>query len=235
MQSGRIVEDELHASAQALADAEAIQRELAPLVELRPLRKLPRTIAAVDADYHQNLTFAAALLFHYDSCARPFETRVAVRPTDFPYLPGFFSLREAPAALEAVTAFSQAPGAILVDGQGIAHPRGFGVACHIGVLTGLPTIGCAKSRLLGSFREPGRERGDWSPLVVEGRTVGAVLRTQTGVKPVFVSPGHLVTLKDCIEIVLHCSPHYRVPEPLRMADAAARAARREWLAKSTEE
>jgi deoxyribonuclease V len=131
--------------------------------------------------------------------------------------------------LEAVTAFSQAPGVILVDGQGIAHPRRFGVACHLGILTGLPTIGCAKSRLLGSFREPGTLRGDWSPLEVEGETVGAVLRTQSGVKPVFVSPGHLVTLQDCIEIVLHCSTRYRVPEPLRMADAAARAARKEWL------
>lgn len=218
--------------AQALADAEAIQRELAPLVELSPLRRTPRTIAAVDADYHENLTFAAALLFHYDSFDRPFETRVAVRPTEFPYQPGYFSLREAPAALEAVTALSQAPGVILVDGQGIAHPRRFGVACHIGVVTGLPTIGCAKSRLLGTFQEPGPERGEWSPLVADGETVGAVLRTQSGVKPVFVSPGHLVTLEDALRIVLHCSSHYRIPDPLRMADAAARAARKEWLSQS---
>lgn len=218
-------------AAQALADAEAIQRELAPLVGLSPLRRTPRTIAAVDADYHENLTFAAALLFHYDSLDRPFETRVAVLPTEFPYHPGYFSLREAPAALEALRSLSQAPGVILVDGQGIAHPRRFGVACHIGVVTGVPTIGCAKSRLIGAFREPGPERGEWSPLVADGETVGAVLRTQSGVKPVFVSPGHLVTLQDAIRIVLHCAGHYRVPDPLRMADAAARSARKEWLSK----
>lgn len=212
-----------HLLARSVAEAEAIQRELASLVALRPLRRPIHTVAAVDADYDETHTYAAAVLFDYSICDRPADKRTAIRPTDFPYLPGYLSLREAPAAIDALKDLVQRPDVVLVDGQGIAHPRRFGIACHIGVLTGLPTIGCAKTRLIGDFREPGTQRGEWSPLELDGEVVGAVLRTQTAVRPLFVSPGHLVTLEDAIEVVLHCSTHYRVPEPLRMADRLARA------------
>jgi len=219
---------ELYLRAKALAEAEAIQRDLARRVELRPLKGPLRTIAAVDADYGETLTYAAVLLFRYSQCNTPIEKRIAIRPTAFPYLPGYLSLREAPAALDALNHLSQPPDLVLVDGQGIAHPRRFGIACHIGVLTGLPTIGCAKSHLVGTFREPGPQQGNWSPLELDGEVVGAVLRTRTGVRPLFVSPGHLVRLDDAIEVVLHCSTRYRVPEPLRIADREAKATRKEW-------
>lgn len=209
-----------------LAEAEALQRDLADLVELRPLKKAPRLVAAVDADYGDNCTYAAAVLCDYRNCSVPIERKTVVRPTPFPYLPGYLALREAPAALDALCELSRRPDVLLVDGQGIAHPRRFGIACHLGVVARLPTIGCAKTHLIGTYLEPGERRGEWSPLRVDGEVVGAVLRTQTDVKPVFVSPGHLVTLQDAIEVVLHCSPHYRVPEPLRLADMAARGARR---------
>ena len=215
--------------AKTLEEAEAIQRDLARRVVLRPLERPPRTVAAVDADYAGPLAFAAAVLFSYGCCDTPIEKRSAVGTTEFPYVPGYLSFREAPAALDALGKLSRLPDLVLVDGQGIAPPRRFGIACHIGVLTGLPTIGCAKTRLVGDFREPGLQRGEWSPLELDGEVVGAVLRTRTGVKPLYVSPGHLVMLEDAIEIVLHCSAAYRIPGPLRIADQVAKATRRKML------
>lgn len=209
-----------------IAEAESLQRELAPLVELCPLKGKVRTVAAVDADYDETTVYAATVLFQYAPCAHPFEKQVEVRHVPFPYLPGFLSLREAPAILAALRKLSHFPDVVLVDGQGIAHPRRFGLACHVGILSRLPTIGVAKKQLVGKFEEPPPQRGAWSPLELEGQLVGAVLRTRTGVKPLFVSPGHLITLHEAVEIVLHCSTRYRIPEPLRMADQAARAARR---------
>jgi len=207
----------------ALREAGAIQEELASLVVIKPLACAPRSIAAVDAAYAQGRTYAAAVSCRSDSMALIAE-RVVVEETAFPYLPGYFSLREAPPLLQAIEALPQRPDLLLVDGQGIAHPRRFGIACHLGVLTGIPCIGCAKSRLVGTYRPPDREKGSWSPLEHEGNVVGAVLRTRTDVRPLFVSPGHLVTLQDAIAIVLACCVEYRVPEPMRLADRAARKA-----------
>lgn len=212
--------------AKNVAEAEAIQRELAHLVEVRPLGRGIATIGAVDADYAGHLTVGAAALFRYDRCDAVVECRTAAEETLFPYLPGFLSFREAPAVLEALTKLSQLPDLLLVDGQGIAHPRRFGIACHIGVLTGIPAIGCAKTHLVGRYSEPGLQKGDWSPLELDGEVVGAVVRTCSGVKPVFVSPGHLVSVADAVRVVLHCCRGCRIPEPLRAADREARAARR---------
>lgn len=220
------MDDDGKGAVQAVADAEAIQRELAPLVELRPLRRAPETVAAVDADYDETFTYAAAVLCGYRFPEKALEKKVAIRPTSFPYLPGHLSLREAPAALEALGELSRRPDVLLVDGQGIAHPRRFGIACHIGVVSGIPAIGCAKTHLIGDFREPGPQRGDWSPLEFRGEILGAVLRTRDRVKPLFISPGHLVTLEEAMEIVLHCATQYRLPEPLRIADSLARVARK---------
>ncbi len=123
------------------------------------------------------------------------------------------------AALEALTV---KPDLLLIDGQGLAHPRRFGLACHVGVLADIPAIGVAKSRLVGTYEEPGPERGCWSPLVDGGETLGAVLRTRHGVRPVFVSTGHRVSLKTAVELVLDLAPRYRLPEPIRLADRLSR-------------
>ena len=211
---------------EALREAGGIQEELASLVVIEPLALALRSIGAVDAAYREGRTYAAAVSCRSDSL-RLISERVVVEETGFPYLPGYFSLREAPPLLRAIEALPQRPDLLLVDGQGIAHPRRFGLACHLGVLTGIPAIGCAKSRLIGSYREPAPEKGSWSPLEHEGDVVGAVLRTRTGVRPLFVSPGHLVDLRDAIEVVLRCCIDYRVPEPMRLADRAARKAVRE--------
>ncbi|HEY5513378.1 MAG TPA: deoxyribonuclease V [Geomonas sp.] len=206
-----------------LEEAGALQEELADRVVLEPLARAPRSIGAVDAAYAEGTTYAAAVLCRYDTLA-PLTERVVVRETSFPYLPGYFWLREAPPLLEAIAALQPRPDVLLVDGQGIAHPRRFGIACHLGVLTGIPSIGCAKSHLIGTYREPGREKGNWTPLEQDGSLVGAVLRTRTDVRPLFISPGHRVTLEDALAVVLHCCTDCRVPEPMRQADRAARQA-----------
>lgn len=144
------------------------------------------------------------------------------RPTDFPYIPGLLSFREIPAALEAFGELSVQPDLVLCDGQGLAHPRRLGLACHIGLLLDLPTIGVAKSRLIGTHDEPGREKGSWTPLRharkgEDEEIVGAVLRSRDGVKPLFVSPGHRVGLESAVEWVLACTPKYRLPETTRRA------------------
>jgi deoxyribonuclease V len=142
-------------------------------------------------------------------------------------VPGYLSFREAPALLAALGRLHRAPDVILCDGQGLAHPRRFGLACHLGVLLDVPTIGVAKSRLIGTHDEPAPRRGARTPLRDAGETIGAVLRTRAGVRPVYVSVGHRVSLETAIAIVLGCAPRFRVPEPVRRADGlASRRARR---------
>jgi deoxyribonuclease V len=149
------------------------------------------------------------------------ETARACCPSTVPYRPGFLSFRELPAVLEALGRLSTPPDLILCDGNGRAHPRRFGLACHLGVSIDRPSIGVAKSRHIGRADTPGLARGRWTPLIDGDEVVGAALRTRAGVKPVFVSVGHRVSLETAIEIVL-MSSHHRVPEPLRCADQLAR-------------
>ncbi len=137
--------------------------------------------------------------------------------TSFPYIPGLLSFREGPALLQAFGKLRKRPDVVLFDGQGIAHPRGFGLAAHMGLILDIPAVGCAKTRLTGSFEEPGVRRGQHSPLVHDGKWIGAVVRTKDRVKPVFVSQGHRVSLERAVEIVLQCAPRYRIPEPIRRA------------------
>jgi deoxyribonuclease V len=146
----------------------------------------------------------------------------ARRPLAFPYVPGLLSFREAPAIIDALQQLSEKPDLLLVDGQGLAHPRRFGLACHLGVLADLPTIGVAKSRLVGAYEEPGTERGAWTPLIDGCETIGAVLRTRRAVRPVFVSIGHRICLQTAIDLVLRCTGHFRLPEPIRAADRLSR-------------
>lgn len=142
-------------------------------------------------------------------------------PTRFPYVPGLLSFRETPAVLEALQALRSAPHLILCDAQGYAHPRRFGLACHLGVLTGVPTIGVAKSRLIGEHAEVPRARGSSRPLLHEGERIGIVLRTRAGVKPLYVSIGHRVSLETAVEWVLRLAPRYRLPETTRWAHRLA--------------
>jgi deoxyribonuclease V len=155
------------------------------------------------------------------------EVRTSALQVAFPYVPGLLSFRELPALLPALQALGRQPDLIFVDGQGLAHPRSFGLASHLGVLTGIPTIGCAKSRLVGEAAEPGPEVGDWEPLLYRERTVGAVLRTRRGVKPLYISVGHLVDLSTALRMVLGCLRGVRLPEPQRKAHLAAEELKRE--------
>lgn len=146
---------------------------------------------------------------------------VARLPTTFPYVPGLLSFREIPAILAALETLSVLPDLLLVDGQGYAHPRRLGIACHLGVLTDLPTIGVGKTRLVGTHDEPPPERGGWVPLRDAGETIGAVLRTRERVKPIFVSAGHRMSLESAIVWVMRCTTRYRLPETTRHAHMLA--------------
>jgi len=150
------------------------------------------------------------------------DSAVVSEEVSFPYVPGLFSFREIPPILKAMARLRTVPDVLICDGQGFAHPRRFGLACHLGVLLDVPTIGCGKSRLLGCYDEPGPNRGECSPLLEDGETIGAVLRTQTRIKPVFVSTGHRVSLATACQLVLEAAPQYRLPETTRLADRLVR-------------
>jgi len=151
--------------------------------------------------------------------------RTAVQPVTFPYVPGFLTWREAPAVEEAFAALHPPPDLLLVDAHGVAHPRGFGLACHLGVVLDLPTIGVAKTVLVGAALPPGPRRGDRAPLLHHGEVVGAALRTRAEVAPVYVSTGHRVSLPTALRWTLALAPRFRLPEPARRAHAAATSAR----------
>jgi deoxyribonuclease V len=160
------------------------------------------------------------------SCYGIFNNKRYWSPLRFPYIPGLLSFREAPAIIAALRKLSRRPDVLICDGQGIAHQRSFGIACHLGVLTGLPSVGCAKSRLVGRYREPGADQGAISPLIHRNQRVGSVVRTRTHVKPVFVSVGHMLDLNAAERLILSCSVGYRLPEPIRLADLLVGAEKR---------
>lgn len=198
------------------AEARRLQAELAVRVDTkRPLG--PReTVAAADVSYDKfsPVLFAAVVVGRAGSIIE----RVGVSaPASFPYVPGLLSFRESPAILHAFAKLETRPDAILCDGQGIAHPRRLGVACHLGLWLGIPTVGCAKSLLCGEYDDPGPRRGDRSPLIHRGEQVGWVLRTRDRVSPLFVSPGHLCDLDSAAELVLAETSRYRLPELTRQA------------------
>jgi deoxyribonuclease V len=206
-------------------DAKAIQLALRNKVKIIPLRKEPKFIAGVDASFFEDKVIGVACLYKYPEII-PMEDSFALTEVSFPYIPGFLSFREGHVIIEALNGLKIKPQIILFDGQGIAHPKGMGIAAHIGVILDMPAIGCAKSRLVGEYKDPGIKRGKWSFLKYNNRTVGAVLRTKDNVKPVFISPGHRIDLKASIEIVLSCLGKYRIPEPLRRADFISKKLKR---------
>ncbi len=206
------------------AEARAIQERLKPQVEAADRLPEVRLVAGVDAhsDASARTTFAAVAVMRLPGLEKEACTN-ARRPTTFPYVPGLLSFREAPAILDALERlFVRAPDLLLVDGQGLAHPRRFGIACHVGVLADLPAIGVAKSRLVGAHEEPGNKRGDRVPLRHRGEVIGAVLRTRANTKPLYVSIGHRVSLETAVDYVLRCSLRFRLPEPIREADRLSR-------------
>lgn len=209
-----------------LAEARRVQEALARQVRLVSTGREPAIVAGVDAAFSGDRIIATAVAFTFPELVRCGES-VSVSKTPFPYVPGYLSFREGPAMIAALTELPRRPDLIIVDGQGIAHPRRLGIAAHLGVLLGLPSIGSAKSRLVGSFAEPPREAGTWSPLTIEGETVGAVLRTRTGVRPLFVSPGHLVTIDEAVFYVLGCCRGLRLPEPQRAADSLTKVVKKD--------
>jgi deoxyribonuclease V len=160
---------------------------------------------------------------------RLIERAVARTRVYFPYLPGLLSFRELPPVIAAMSMLKTLPDLLICDGQGFAHPRRFGMACHLGVVTDIPSIGAAKTRLLGIYPELPEERGAWVPMTDRAEVVGAVLRTRTGVKPLFVSVGHRISLPTAVGIVLDCTPRYRLPETTRLADRLARQGTEEGL------
>lgn len=200
----------------------AIQEALRRRVRLTDELGEVRRIAGVDVGFRDGgATACAAVACSSWPGLRLEESHCVYRGVEMPYIPGLLSFRELPAVLDALAALSAPPELILCDGQGIAHPRRLGIAAHLGVLTGLPTIGAAKSRLVGEHGPVGRERGARAPLLDGAERIGTVLRTRTGVRPLYVSPGHRLDCDTACEWVLACCTRYRLPEPTHAADRLA--------------
>jgi len=181
-----------------------------------------RHVCGVDVGFEAGgtITRAAVAVLSFPAL-EPVESAIARRKTSFPYVPGLLSFRETPAVLDALGRLKTAPDLLLCDGQGVAHPRRCGLASHIGLAADIPSIGVAKTRLIGVHRDPPDRRGAWAPLVDAGETIGAVLRTRAGVKPVYVSIGHRVSLATAIRFTLACCTRYRLPETTRHAHRLA--------------
>ncbi len=206
----------------------ALQRQLADRVVRERPRGPFRWIAGLDAAFSDGGRVCVAAVVLWDARRRlPVECHVARRAVRFPYVPGLLTFREAPALLAALRRLSRRPDVLMFDGQGLAHPRRFGIASHLGVFCGLPSIGCAKSLLVGEFETPGPARGDFSPLLHEGERIGEVVRSQDGIRPLFVSVGHRMDQATARRLVLRCAVRHRLPEPTRLADRLVARARQE--------
>jgi deoxyribonuclease V len=205
-----------------VAGARAIQEALHARVVREDRLGPVHTVAGIDVGFEESgrITRAAVVLLAFPGL-EPVAQAISRSPTRFPYVPGYLSFRELPAVLEALEQLAVLPDLILCDGQGVAHPRRFGLACHLGVLTDIPCIGVAKSRLVGSHDELPPGKGAWVPLRHQGETIGAVLRTRTRVRPVYVSIGHRVSLDTAIDYTLRCTTRYRLPETTRHAHRLA--------------
>lgn len=204
-------------------EAVALQRELATLVKTDDRLVLPvRRVAGVDVGYEDagQTTRAAVAVLDFPSLLLV-EQAIVRQPTRFPYVPGLLSFREVPAVLAAFAQLRQRPELVLADGHGRAHPRRCGIACHLGLLLDLPCIGVGKTRLVGEHAEPSHVRGDWTPLVHRGETIGAVLRSRSNVHPIYVSPGHRISLESSIAWTLACTSRFKLPETTRQAHRLA--------------
>ncbi|SDK84853.1 deoxyribonuclease V [Catalinimonas alkaloidigena] len=205
-----------------IEDATAVQLQLRDRVIRDDQFEPFRTVAGVDVGFEQEGTITRAAVAVLDGqTLQLIDYALARQPTRFPYVPGYLSFREVPAVLEAYDKLRAKPDLLLCDGQGTAHPRQFGIACHLGVLLDLPSVGVGKSRLVGRYQEVPDERGAWQPLYYQRDIIGGVLRTRVGTKPLFISTGHRVSLETAIRLVMHCAPKYRLPETTRQAHKLA--------------
>jgi deoxyribonuclease V len=201
----------------------ALQRRLRARIQTTDqLPEVIRHVAGVDAGFDQQgtVTRAAVVVLSFPDLV-PVDEALVRCPTTFPYVPGLLSFREIPAVLQALNQITIQPDIILCDGQGIAHPRRLGIATHLGLIIDRPTIGVAKSRLTGSHGNVPSEKGQWVPLTDGKEQIGAVLRSRTGTKPLYISPGHRISLATALDYVLRCTPKYRLPETTRYADRLA--------------
>lgn len=200
----------------------ALQRELAScLISDRPLvLDQIRVVAGVDVSVKGGLACAAVVVMSYPDLTI-LETASAQRDATYPYIPGLLAFREGPVVMEAMGRISSEPEVFLFDGMGQIHPRKLGIAAHLGLWLGRPTIGCGKSHYIGEFQMPARKKGNRQALVHQGEQLGIVLRTRTGVKPVYVSVGHLCEIESAVALTLACTTKYRLPEPIRAAHKAA--------------
>ncbi|MCG3177726.1 MAG: Endonuclease V [Phycisphaerae bacterium] len=201
-------------------EAIRIQRDvIRPAIRMQPLPARVRLIAGGDCAFDKggSRAFAAWVVWDRET-GEVVERAWAASPLEFPYVPGLLTFREGPALLQAWRLLGSQPDLLMFDGNGYAHPRRCGLACHMGVVLDRPSVGVAKSRLCGQADEPGRQRGAAADLVLDGEAIGKVLRTRDGAKPVFVSIGHRATLADAVRMTLACCTRYRLPEPTRLAD-----------------
>lgn len=203
-------------------EAIAIQNELRHRVVSEDRFDTIETVAGLDVGFPDGgkVTRAAVVVLSFPAL-KVVDKAVVFRPTTLPYIPGLLSFREVPALLEALDSLTVQPDLLICDGQGLAHPRRFGLACHIGLITDLPTIGVGKTRFVGTHEPVGTEKGAQQPLIDKNEIIGTVLRTRTNVKPVFVSIGHNISLPTAVDFVLQCTPKYRLPETTRQADKLA--------------
>lgn len=212
-------------------EAVELQKELRTQVRIQPLAFKPKLIAGCDVSMNRFATegFAGFVTLSYPTLA-PKDESVVRRPINFPYIPGLLSFREIPMLVHAWKGLKKKPDLLFVDGVGIAHPRRLGIASHLGLVLGIPTIGCAKSVLTGVYEEPNNEPGSRSPLrdPRSGEVLGFALRTKRNVRPMFVSPGHLVGLEQSLDLVLDCVRRHRLPEPTRLAHLAVNAHRQKY-------
>jgi len=210
---------DIHSWYVSIEQATELQRELRSRITVSAvdLDKV-RYVAGVDVSFSRgsNLIFAAIVVLTYPALDFV-EVKTAAKETSFPYIPGYLSFREGPAVLEGFKKIEQEPDVVIFDGQGIAHPRGLGIASHLGLFIDKPSIGSAKSVLVGKYEEPDIGRGSTSPLMKDGVQVGVALRTRAGVSPVFVSVGNKIDIAGAVEVILTSAPRYRIPEPIRKA------------------
>lgn len=219
--------EQLHEWTVTPREAIELQKSLRERVRIMPLERTIETIAGADISFNKfsPVMYAGIVVLRLPGLEVLEEVGI-VSETRFPYVPGLLSFRESPMVLEAWAKLKTEPDAVMFDGQGLAHPRRVGIASHVGLLIKRPTLGCAKSVLVGKFAAPGLERGSWTEMIDKGEVVGAALRTKTNVQPIYVSPGHLIDLAGAIRLTLDSDGGYRQPEPTRRAHNLVNALRR---------
>jgi deoxyribonuclease V len=202
------------------AKAREIQHQLCGQVVVEPLGHQPDVIAGIDVSVKNNQARAAVVLLSFPDLV-PLQATTAEMSVPFPYVPGLLAFREGPVVLEALNQLEGHPDVLMFDAQGLAHPRRMGLATHLGILLDMPTVGCAKSKLCGTYTKPEEKKGSWTPLTDKGEVTGAVVRTRDNVRPVFVSVGHRIDLKAAVALVLDCATKYRLPQTTRWAHKVA--------------